>query len=101
MKRNKASGNQVGVRKLAYMRGERELSARQCKSEQAPLTMYLPFPDEPPIGWCPHCGQKFDVTKVGYGDHFEILRESEDWRKARYRHIACGGVVMMKSWADD
>jgi hypothetical protein len=101
MKRIKVNTNEVGARTLNYLRGEREMPARQCKSKQALLTMYLPFPDEPPVGWCPHCGQKFDVTTDACGDHFEILRESSDWREARYRHKACGGVVMMRSWADD
>ena len=101
MKRNKVSGNQVGARTLAYLRGEKELPARRCKSEQALLTMYLPFPDEPPIGWCPHCGRELDVTKDACGDYFEILRISNYWRKTRYRHKVCGGVVMMRSWADD
>ena len=101
MKRIKMCGNEVGARTLAYLRGERDLFFTRCKSKQVLMIMHLPFLDEPQIAWCPHCDQEFDVTKDEYGDDFDVLRESEDWRKARYRHKACGGVVMMRSWADD
>ena len=101
MKRNKVSGNQVGARTVAYLRGQRDLFIKRRKSEQALLTDSLPFPDEPPIGRCPHCGQEFDITRGEAGYHFEFLRESKDWRKARYRHKACGGVVVIRSWVDD
>jgi hypothetical protein len=101
MKRIKVNTNEVGARTLAYLRGERNLFVTRCKSEQSLLNLFLPFPDEPPVARCPHCGQEFDVTTYECGDHFEILRESSDSRKARYRHKACGGVVMMRSWADD
>ena len=101
MKRNKMCGNEVVARTLAYLRGERDLFVKRHKSEQALLIMSMPFPDEPPIGRCPHCGQEFDITRGEAGYHFELLRESEGWRKARYRHKTCGGVVMMRSWADD
>ena len=101
MKIVKMCGNEVGARTLAYLRGERDLFFSQCKSKQVLMIMHLPLFDGPQIARCPHCDHEFDVIRDECVNHFEVLRESEDWRKARFRHKACGGVVIMKSWAHD